>query len=509
MTRRILALCWCLVLPATVPAQLVPCPGSGLTMTVSGGRLGDPFAVTTAGAPPGAPGLFGVSVTGVPTATPYGFVCLGALNNAVLTPVTYDGSGASVFSGILPPVPGVAGTDYFLQSAAFTASTILLSNGVRAQPRAPGVWLASNNNLLFIDAVTDQARLVQPLGGFSDGMAYAPGAGLVTVSHSPGVITCVDERTDAVVSTIPWAWVNGPRAYEVDAPGTGLLLFDVSLDPFTLNPLPFASLTHVALPSGVQLNATSLPAPPGLGTADVLVLPGTSIAYVRNNDKVWVVDYATGSLVGSFTIPFPQGFGYFADWCLVGPLLYVLSTQYNGSGLTVIDTTNHGVVGPPVFIPGTPGSTDLAYGPGSTTPALYIATPSGTGPPSNAFGSITEIDPTSLVVRNQRVTPLTRPVHLELSPQGSEWYLFNQALAGAAHAVMVMDVSTGTFSATLSPAIAPGFVGVASATLGRGYLLSSATTVNGLSTDPLGAATTSIALPTPLSYPVLVVGNAR
>src|SRR5262249_30260548 len=79
------------------------CPASGLTLTMTGGRLGDPYMVSLSGTP-GVSGLFGYDLSAGPvTVPPVGTICLGLTPALQVIPFALGPAGNAEFGGVLPP----------------------------------------------------------------------------------------------------------------------------------------------------------------------------------------------------------------------------------------------------------------------------------------------------------------------------------------------------------------------------------------------------------------------
>src|SRR5262245_34629770 len=105
------------VLASTAVAQ---CPPQGLTLTVTGGRLGDPASLQVTRRP-FAPGILAFDVAGGPTPTPAGIACLGLTPQLQLFPFTFGSVGTLSIQATLPANPGLNGLTIFTQAVAQSA----------------------------------------------------------------------------------------------------------------------------------------------------------------------------------------------------------------------------------------------------------------------------------------------------------------------------------------------------------------------------------------------------
>ena len=77
------------------------CPPSGLLLTTTGGRLGDPFSLGLSGTPL-VSGLLAFDVAGGPVGTPIGTLCIGLTPATQLLPFALPASGTFSISGTAP-----------------------------------------------------------------------------------------------------------------------------------------------------------------------------------------------------------------------------------------------------------------------------------------------------------------------------------------------------------------------------------------------------------------------
>ena len=92
---------------AAVPAfGQALCNRSGLTLTTTPPRLGDPYAITLSGSP-NVPGVLGFDLAPGPVTTPFGTVCLG-LSLRSKTP-DHDGRLRRIHDVGIPPNPALSG----------------------------------------------------------------------------------------------------------------------------------------------------------------------------------------------------------------------------------------------------------------------------------------------------------------------------------------------------------------------------------------------------------------
>ena len=142
------------------------CNSSGLTLTTTGGRLGDPFTVSLSGTP-GISGVFAYDLAAGPVVVPpFGTVCLGLSPALQIWPFTLDSSGTAVFAGTLPAIPALDGTTFYLQAAAADStqpSGFALSNGKSVTTRSPKVFIVDGGSCGFPPDIFGNWRMVDVL----------------------------------------------------------------------------------------------------------------------------------------------------------------------------------------------------------------------------------------------------------------------------------------------------------------------------------------------------------
>ena len=115
MTRSVLASA--LASAVLASAALSQCPSQGVTLSMTGHRLGDP-AVLQIAELHFAPGLLGIDTASGPTMTSIGPICLGLTSALHITPFTFDATGHFQIAGTLPADPGFSGLALFMQAVA-------------------------------------------------------------------------------------------------------------------------------------------------------------------------------------------------------------------------------------------------------------------------------------------------------------------------------------------------------------------------------------------------------
>jgi hypothetical protein len=197
-----------LVLAAAGPGQ--QCAPLGLTLTVTGERLGDPFSLVLQGTP-AASGILGFDVSGGPVQTSIGTACLGLTSQMQTSAFTLDPQGTFGITGMIPPNPAMNGFGVFVQAAGLDATQpggFALSNGQHPRLRPPRMFFRTPANPLLphawfsYDALTDTPGPVVFTQGHIRSAVRVPALGWYVVlegdfSQTWFAITAYDELTGA------------------------------------------------------------------------------------------------------------------------------------------------------------------------------------------------------------------------------------------------------------------------------------------------------------------------
>lgn len=314
---RILALA---LICAWVARGQATCAANGLTLSTSGGRLGDPVSLSLTGTP-FASGLFGYDPAPGPVATPIGTLCIGLSPALQTAPFVLDPAGTFAVAGTLPANPAFAGITYFLQAAAQDLSQpvgFALSNSSVMKLRQPRLFLLSPGGYLppqgvpvpgsmrRVDALTDVVSpLITLMGMLQGAVAVRDLDWVVTAEMVGGVpkLVAYDAGTLAVAqsSVLPAAagYPNG-----VYAAGTRVYVACT------------AGVVAYQLPSMAPQFVTPVPGAWGV------FLPGGAFGYVALPTSIVPFDLVTGVASPAINVSGP-GFGSAGAWTVGGGVIYV------------------------------------------------------------------------------------------------------------------------------------------------------------------------------------------
>jgi hypothetical protein len=478
-------------------AQLTTCPGSG--MSITGGRLGDPWSFTLSG-PAGAAGVLASDLTGGPIATPLGSVCLGLTSFLATMPLTLDATGQFGMSGVLPLAPSFlpSGSTLFTQAALAHPSLpggYSITNGLAVTIRPPALFVFRTGlvpTLDRIDAATDTITLSAPIPGWQGGPALRiPRLGWIAFRIGTAV-AIIDDLTGAVLMTIPGAWdANSDPTRSMAVSGDGAHLY-VSSFASTWTGTSYSlvmTLRTFSLPSGVLVSA---PVIPFAGTVNkgLYPVPGTPIVYAAANDRLYVLDVMAGVLVN--TIPFPGPLSGGRQFAFVSPgRIWVVVA----GSLIGIDTTTHAqVAGPSVL-----GSfvVPVSIGPGPSGPALWALESFAGGGSAILQAPLATLVPQTLGT----LTPFPISPDGALSAGGTGMLVL-PATGGST--LWDVNVATSTIAPVASGTVA--FEVLRSGTLTKTYSYGNTGLVS-TQTDPTIGPGTVIPLPNTALAQVLLVSN--
>jgi hypothetical protein len=319
------------------------CPPSGLVLSTSGGRLGDPWSAGLTGTP-GVSGLLGVDVLPGPAASPIGTVCLG------LSPAS--GFPGALRSYALPSgAPGFACT---LASAVPTDLLVLQGQGV--------AYLNAGTSVVPVNLVTGTEMPALVLGGSSLAISQwvrggnvlyclMPGypanvLGIPPVPPAIGAIDTVNHVVLAPATFIPGT-TTGVAYFLRYGPGsTGNALFTLmsgspttllQIDPATgiTTQVPVTGVNEMVLSAGgthwLLLTGPPSPAlltmtPPALAISSLtpVAVPTTTLTPVPNTTAPRALMIASSNLLVPFgTDP------------AIAPVSWV-TLPINGTGITIV-----------------------------------------------------------------------------------------------------------------------------------------------------------------------------
>lgn len=483
------------------------CSGNGLTLTTTGGRLGDPFSITLAGTP-GASGLLGLDLAPGPVLTPVGAVCLGLGPAFQFQPIALDGAGGFGISGVVTPNPGVSGLTVFLQAGVQDAtqpSGFALSNGASATLRSPRVYFVTDGYSSSGMVVPGQWSAYDVLNGsigpfvqltsvVIDAIAI-PALGWIAFAMWDGTIRVFDGTSGVQVLNLPVA-AAPTSAHRLAVDGTTLIALEWA------NPPSPSILRTFTLPSGSPGITTPVPSSYFLG---LLSAPGSGFAYVPIGPDLFPVNLTTGALLAPIPVAAPGGY---ATWIRNANILYALTSGTTGAGLNAVDTSvNLPLFASPIPVPLSGGccfDPFFRYGPGSTGPSLFVR--------DGLLFTIREYSAQTFAATSGAIPLPGGLSSFELSNGGTEWLMVQSPCTaggcsggGPPLTLHRMHPSThtitaiGQFQAGQNPTLLP----VRSATLNKAFLVSpgflnSPGSLLPLDTDP----TTSIQPPVTLPFSV-------
>jgi hypothetical protein len=265
----------------------------------------------------------------------------------------------------------------------------------------------------------------------------------------------------------------------------------------------------LSLPSGGVFSTASLTSG---NPSDIVLIPGTGFAYLRENTRLLPLDYINNVQLPS--IELGNANGAVVDWVLEGNLLVTLlsgiaPTPFGGTtapaAVHAADVTIHAAALPaPVPLP-TFGGTLLRAGPGSAGPALFALL--------SSTGLIVELSPGTLAPVGTVTVPVNTS-HLELSAGRMDWLIMQSGRnptpfsPGVPGMLLRMDPATQAVSAlSATPAERQQhLLPVASDSLRKAHIVSGTGDLFALSTDPAGLPGPAIPLPVS-SQALSVTGN--
>jgi hypothetical protein len=505
------------VLAALSAAGFGQCPnGNVLSLSVQGGRLGDPFSVSLLGAP-NVSGLLGVDVASGTYPTPIGNVCLGLTTNLQILPFTLDSGGQFTLTGTIPLQPALTGTAAYLQAGAIDpaqpgGSTLsnsqtvpfrpprlfLISKGYEgaSAPYTPGAWCSLNaiNDSILVPPVTlpgvaRDAVLVPSLGW----IAFL--CGNLNIAAS---IECYDAGTGVLALTIPLAPTSAPSK---------LALVGTTL--YVLRSNPPGGIDGYALPSGTPGVSVSLTTP---ATPYAMIIePVSRTAYLHSSNTaspavgpkpIFVIDLLNGvqlpSISGALNDP--------DDWLIVGTTLYLQWQVFNffpaaEAAIQAIDTTTNLPLQAPVVLPLSGNGSRLRYGPGSFGNSLFLTC-------ANYFPPLIEIHPQTLQPVTQ--VPGSLPFVYEMVPSsgGTEWLMIASPVSPIFYVtsfkLQALSVPSLTMTTVAMLPIVPVMAAVRNATLHKAVLIDPTSQVKPFGTDPSTPPGPGFFLPMPPITRVLV-----
>jgi hypothetical protein len=518
------------VLTSTVIAQ---CPPQGLTLTVTGGRLGDPASLQVTGSP-FAPGILAFDVAGGPTSTPVGIACLGLTSQLQLFPFTFDSGGILSIQANLPTSPGLDGLTIFMQAIAAQTgqpSPFAWSNGASLTLSSPKLVLidpgvltpvgpGTPGKFCVFDALTDTPitpAIPLPAGYVRDAISI-PALGLVAMLLTSNTILVIDANTGALVTTITPPTGTAAPGDPTSLAADGISLYVVyegyvALFPGTSS-VP-GSVRSYFLPFGTIGPTISLP----FGNPrEMLVVPGSSVAYLRHHSAsgpgspapatVLPIDLATGGALPP--INFGTGFGTIAEWTLHNGIVYCVSYgippwppqipfTYSQRALMAFSTITNAPLPPsPVVLPlGSGPGLRLGPGTGGSTSLFH--------PGPSPAAALLEISPTTLNIVN--TIPLGGYLSgMQLSSGGTEWLAVLDTGTQKQLVKLALPTLAPTVLSTLAgygPYVGQFITPLPSATIRKAYFTENGSSITPFATDP--ATPPSTALPLPLSNSSYIV----
>lgn len=526
-----LALAFCFL----APAALAQCSSQGLTLTVSGKRLGDPTFVQIIGSPL-APGLLGVDTAAGPSLTTAGTTCLGLSSQLQVIPFTLGADGTLTMGATLPANPWLNGLTLFLHAFAANGTEpagvlslsssngatlaltspklVIIDPGLATTPYTPG-------GLCIYDALTDLP--VTPAIPLPSRVRHAigiPGAGLVAILMYNNLIQVFDAQTGALVVAIsPPTGAAGPGEPKSLATD-GSSLFVVYQGAFTIggfwnSPGSPGAVRSYSLPSGTPV--LNMPLPSG-NPAELLVVPGSNVGYLRLEEvgtlaspaqpRVLPINLATGATLP--VINLGAGYGQILEWIYKNGVVYCLTAGALTSfppqspliqAMSAFSTaTNTLLFASPQ--PLASGGSSLREGPGTGGVAALFLTGTNAAGTESAFQ---EISPTTLSIINT-IPAGGWVADMRLSSGGTEWIYLRtvgflnpspgQLPAQRSLATLAQPLLTPTLITNLPSVSAPyALMPLTSASLNKAYLSTSLTSISPFPTDPTSAPTTAVALP--------------
>jgi hypothetical protein len=491
----------CAVLVSGLFAQA--CPPQGMTLTVDGGRLGDPWSLFLNG-PALAAGVLGFDLDGGPVATPVGSICLGLTPNLVLWPIVLGPTGDYALGGYVPADPALSGITIHTQALAATASQpsgFAVSNGGSLTLRPPRIlFIASGIASPFgttpgavaaVGALTDTVPYGYAFPSSVRDAAFAQRHDALAVLLGNGALAGYDGSTAAPLFNVPLpAAPSNPLKIAVSDDGENVLVVAAGSPPSPFGGGSPGGLHVVSLQTGAV--TATIPLLSGNPEA-LLVLPGTSLVYLRLASAVVVVDLAAAFVHPP--IPVTTTAGTLVDWKLDG-FLYVLHAgttpgPFGGGGaapvISMIDPyAQMFVASTGVGVPA-PAKT-LRAGPGSTGPSLYVLGTSATIIPEIAQSSLLQ---TGVIASGTGI------LAMELSPLGAEWILLCGGAGCGGPALWAMTVGS-LLPVTVAPLVGgmqPLIAVSPSSLFGKAYLVQGTNVVAPFFTDPVSPPYATFTLP--------------
>jgi hypothetical protein len=479
-------------------AQVATCPGSGLSIT--GGRLGDPWSIALTG-PPSAAGVLASDAAGGPVATPFGTVCLGLTPSLVTTLLSLDATGNFAMSGVLPLAPPIpAGSTLFTQAALAHPSLpggYSITNGFAVTIRPPALFVFRSGlpSIDRIDAVTDTVTHSISLPSLPGTAIRIPNHGWIAYRIGNSVI-CIDDATCATALTLPGAFnTNEGPVGSMAVSDDGSYLF-VSTFNSTWNGSVFGVLATVrtfSLPSGALIGAPAVFPFASCCNRGLYHVPGSMIVYVVATDRIHVVDGATGVLVTTIILPGVLAGG--GDFAFLSPgrMWVVVASSLYG-----IDTASHTQVAGPALL-GAGSVLPMAIGPGPTGLSLWARESFGLGGAAIIHASLITLVPQTA---GTLITSLYPP-EAALSAGGTGMIVLASNTGGANN---LFDVSVTTGAMT---PVASGIFDLEvlrSGSLKKAYVYGGSGLVS-IPTDPAMGPGTVIPLPNTYISTVRLLSN--
>ena len=448
--------CFAMLAALSIPTMLsAQCLPLGLSIDASGGRLGDAWRVDMNGTP-SVPGFLGLDLLPGPTATPIGTVCLGLSPAVQVIPFLFDVAGIAAYTGSMPPTPAFVGISVYAAAISFDASQpggFGLSNGDSITLREPRFWFVNPGSaspfgttpgaIAATDTIGDTLAFSQALTTTVRDADTVPERGWLVLLLGNGSLAAYDGTVPVPVFTATLTGAAGAATKVLALPGGDALL----LLSFGTAPSPFGggtpgSIHRVSLPGGA-VTSTALPA----GNPDDLILvPGTTMAFLRLANAVVPFDHASSVL--SPSIPLPSGVGGLVDWQISGSLLYCLqggqaAGPFGGgqpAAISVVDVGSQSVLFTNPLAMAAP-ATMLRAGPGSAGAALYAYGSTAAALHELAQGSVL---PVATIPVGSGITAM------ELSTLGTQWLMLCNGAGCGGPAVLGMQVGT-TAAVPLTP----------------------------------------------------------
>jgi hypothetical protein len=492
MRTFILSLAALAVLSSAVAGQ---CPSNGLTLTFSGERLGDPFALNLYGSP-GLSGLLAIDDTGGPVMTPIGPVCLGLTPNLQLLNFALDGSGAFNLGGLLPPNPLFTGMQAYLQAAAADAGQpggFAVSNGLHLTLRPPRVFFFNpgytspfgtvSGSFCAYDALSDVAYTPAiPLPGAVLDAIMVPSLNWLAILLHTGTLLCYDANTMQPALSLPLTLT----------PGYPTKLYALH---YGTAPSPFGggspgALRAYSLPTGTPGFTCLLSS--GNPSA-IMILAGTGAAYLRVGSNVVPISLVSGTELPAIALG--GSAGAISDWVVGGTVLYCLmpglpANPFGGTPIppevASVDMLNHVAIhtATALAVPSGP-ATMIRYGPGTFGNSVFVYCMNTTSP-------MLEVNPASLAIQSSIATS-TLVTDMVLSPGGLEWLL----LVGGGSPSLQTMVPPGLLLSQVTPLLPPTttLLSIPNWTIRRGLMVYNNNVVLPFSTDYASAPFYTVILP--------------